>query len=103
MPTPAEASNFTRYSQTGAISRFLSRLDEVSPRLEVRLVGRSLHSSRLAPRDLYLCIITKEGVRLPSQLSRTKPTILLVASQHGDEQSAKEAALQHDRPQRRPE
>jgi len=92
--TPAEASNFTHYSQTGAISRFLSRLDEVSPRLEVRLVGRTLHSNLLAPRDLYLCIITKGGVRLPSQLSRTKPTILLVASQHGDEHSAKEAVLQ---------
>ncbi len=41
-----------------------------------------------------LCILSQEGARTPAQLNRSKPTLLLIASQHGNEQSAKEAALQ---------
>lgn len=61
--------------------------------MQVEIVGRTLKTGRYPDRDLYLCIITEEGVCCPEELNRIKPTFLIVASQHGNEQSAKEAAL----------
>ena len=91
--TPAEESRFNRYSQAEDIALFLSILDSASPRLAVRVVGQSAKSDSFPSRDLFLCILTANGVGEPGGLERTKPTLLVLASQHGNEQSAKEAAL----------
>ena len=91
--TPAEETNFTRYSQYEEISRFLSRLDQLSKELEIRIIGQTLEVRDYSSKDLYLCIITEEGADCPQQINREKPSFLIVASQHGNEQSAKEAAL----------
>ncbi len=91
--TPAEETNYTRYSQYEDVTRFLCRTDELSKELAVRIIGRTRETRDYSSKDLYLCILTEEGADCPSKLDRTKPTFLMIATQHGNEQSAKEAAL----------
>ncbi len=91
--TPAEALNYAEYTQHEAIVRFLSRLDALSPELRVKIVGHTLPSRNYSAQDLFLCILTSEGVESPEKLNRNKPTFYLIAAKHGNEQSAKEAAL----------
>lgn len=94
LQTPAELTNFTRYSQHEEISRFLSESDHLSGELTVQIIGQTKDTREYGAKDLYLCIITEKGWDSPQKLNREKPTVLLIASQHGNEQSAKEAALQ---------
>lgn len=91
--TPGEKVNYTRYSQNEDIALFLSQVDHFSPEVEVQIIGRTRETKDYGAKDLFLCIITEEGAYCPHKLSREKPTLLLIASQHGNEQSAKEAAL----------
>lgn len=91
--TPAEEVNYTQYSQHEGITQFLSRLDSLSEEMTVQVIGQTKESKSYPPQDIYLCIINGEKVDLPSKLNRNKPTLFLTASQHGNEQSAKEAAL----------
>lgn len=91
--TPAEETNYTQYSQYEEITRFLSRVDHISKETSIQIIGHTRETRDYPSRDLYLCIINEEGVNCPHKLNRKKPTFLLVASQHGNEQSAKEAAL----------
>ena len=92
--TPAEAVNYIEYTQHEAMTRFLSRLAHTSEVLEVQVVGRTLPDRRYPAKSLLLCILTEEGgVTTPQDLDRSKPTFYLVAAKHGNEQSAKEAAL----------
>jgi hypothetical protein len=91
--TPAEEINFTRYSQHEEVSRFLSRLDQLSKELEIQIIGQTREVKDYPSKDLYLCIITEEGADCPHKLNLEKPSFLIVASQHGNEQSAKEAVL----------
>jgi hypothetical protein len=91
--TPAEESRYSRYTQNGDIASFLSALDFASRRMTVTSAGRTLATEDFPAADIFLAVITDEGAASPDQLDRAKPTILVVASQHGNEQSAKEAAL----------
>lgn len=91
--TPAEAANYAQYTQYVEMSQFLSRLDRLFPEIRVRLAGRTLAARNHPAEDLFLCIITEEGIDAPPDLNRAKPTLLIVAAKHGNEQSAKEAAL----------
>ena len=74
--TPAEEVNYAAYSQYEAISAFLSRLDAASPNLVVKIAGRTLPTRNFSPRDLFLCILTEEGVERVEDLDR----ILLTGS-----------------------
>ncbi len=91
--TPAERGHYSEYTQHQAIACFLSQLDMISDNLEVRVVGRTLSREDYGSKDLLLCIITKEGISSPEDLNRSKPTFYIVGAKHGNEQSAKEAAL----------
>jgi hypothetical protein len=91
--TPAEESGWTRYSQYEDVTRFLQAIDQASKEATVQVIGKTLDAKELAAANLYLCIINKEGVDSPKALNRKRPTVLIVASQHGNEQSGKEAAL----------
>ncbi len=93
LKAPAEECLYTKYTQHEDIARFLGTLTAASPHLAVRVVGGTKEVRGYPSRDLYLCILTEEGVSTPEKLDRAKPTILILASQHGNEQSAKEAAL----------
>lgn len=91
--TPAEAAGFKQYSQNEAIGKFLSEADALSKELSVRIVGRSQEVKDYPAHDIFLAILSAEGAGGPEGLDRKKPTLLITAAQHGNEQSAKEAAL----------
>lgn len=91
--TPAELTNYKEYTQNEAISSFLSLVAARSKELQILTVGRSLPVSNYPARDIYLAVLTDEGVSRPLDLNRGKLTVFVIASQHGNEQSAKEAAL----------
>jgi hypothetical protein len=93
LKTPAEAAGYSQYSQHEHIARFLSELDYASPVMRVQVIGQTREVRAFPAKDLFLAVVNEGGVGSPEQLSRTRPTILIVASQHGNEQSAKEAAL----------
>jgi hypothetical protein len=92
--TPAEDCRYAEYSQAEGVARFLSYIDAISKEAAVQVVGRTREVEEFPAKDLYLCILTESGVATPEKLDRTKPTIMITASQHGNEQSAKEAALE---------
>lgn len=91
--TPAEEINYTQYSQAEDVAQFLSRVGHLSKEMTVQVIGRTREARSYPSKDLYLCIINEEGADSPDTLNRKKPTFLLFASQHGNEQSGKEAAL----------
>lgn len=91
--TPAEETNYTEYSQYEEITEFLSHVSHLSKKTKVQIVGQTRERKNYPSKDIYLCIISEEGADSPLKLNRKKPTFLLVAGQHGNEQSAKEAAL----------
>jgi len=93
LKTPAEEARYTRYSQYEDVARFLSILTAHHPVLKVRVVGRTGETGNYPARDLFLCVLTEEGAGEPASLDRNKPTLFFIAAQHGNEQSAKEAAL----------
>ncbi len=93
LKTPAEESRYAQYSQHEEIARFLSALDFLSPEVVVQVIGKTRQVREFAAKDLFLAIISEEGAGSLDKLNRAKPTLFLTASQHGNEQSAKEAAL----------
>jgi len=91
--TPAEEANYTKYSQHEDITEFLSRIAHLSKETSVKIIDETREMQDFPSKELYLCIISEEGADSPYKMNRNKPTFLLTASQHGNEQSAKEAAL----------
>jgi hypothetical protein len=93
LPTPAEGTAYREYTQNEAIAAFLSSLAARSPELRIEIVGRTLPTDEYGARDIFLAILSEKPAATPEALDRTKPTVLFTAAQHGNEQSAKEAAL----------
>jgi hypothetical protein len=93
LKTPAEENRYTRYTQYEEVVKFLSQVEARSQNLKVKIIGRTREVDKYPARDLFLAVLTEEGVSEPRKLNSQKPTILFIASQHGNEQSAKEAAL----------
>jgi hypothetical protein len=93
LPTPAEEKGYLRYSQNEDVARFLSELDARCREVNVRIVGRTKDMPGFPAKDIFLAVVSENGALRARDLDRAKPTILLTAAQHGNEQSAKEAAL----------
>ena len=93
VPTPAESAGHRAYTQSEDISAFLSVLMSRTPELSVSAVGRSLPTDEVGARDILLAVLADGPAAAPEALDRSKPTVLVAAAQHGNEQSAKEAAL----------
>lgn len=93
VPTPAESAGHRAYTQSEDISAFLSILMSRTPELNVSAVGRSLPTDEVGARDILLAVLADGPAAAPEALDRSKPTVLVAAAQHGNEQSAKEAAL----------
>ncbi len=93
LKTPAESTAYTGYTQNEAVAAFLSAAAAVSPEMRVMTVGLTRSVEGFDARDIYLVVLTAEGVSRPADLDRGRITVLITASQHGNEQSAKEAAL----------
>ncbi len=82
--TPGEASRYSHYTTNGEIGEFLSRLQALSPvDLQLSIIGES------SERDpIYMATLSRQGVKEDSLLK-----VFIIATQHGDEQSGKEACL----------
>jgi len=93
LPTPAEEARYVRYTQQEDIARFLSRVASLAPEAKVRVIGRTRDTREYGSRDLYLCILSENGLSRPDERDPAKLAVLIIAGQHGNEQSAKEAAL----------
>jgi hypothetical protein len=93
LKTPGEESRYGRYTQHEEIVQFLSALSSQCPQLSVQVIGRTQAVRDYAPEELFLCILSETAAKTPDKLDRGKPTLMITASQHGREQSAKEAAL----------
>lgn len=93
IPTPAEEAGYLRYTQSEGVTAFLSLLGARADELSVRVVGRSLARAEYPAQDIPLAVLAEKAAGTPGELDRSKPTVLVVAAQHGNEQSAKEAAL----------
>jgi len=93
LETPAEESGYTRYTQNEELGRFLSRAAATAGELTVAVVGRTEPVRDYPAHDIFLAVLTEKGAARPADLDRRRPTLLLTAAQHGNEQSAKEAAL----------
>jgi hypothetical protein len=92
--TPAEETGYSEYTQNEAIAGFLSRLAAAAPDvLAVSVAGRSLPVDSYGARDLFLVTLAQRESGGPVVPDPGKPTVLFVAAQHGNEQSAKEAVL----------
>jgi phosphoglycerate dehydrogenase-like enzyme len=91
--TPAEASLYSRYTQHQDIASFLDTITKASKQVKTLVIGRAGEAKDFAGASLYLVAVTEEGIDAPQALNRKKPTILVLAAQHGNEQSGKEAAL----------
>lgn len=93
LKTPAEQCRFGRYSLQEDVARFLSEVSYEQKSISIQVIGKSRAVENYASKKMFLCIISREGVRTSEQLARSKPTVLITTSQHGNEQSAKEAAM----------
>jgi hypothetical protein len=91
--TPAEDYGYKQYTQNEALGKFLSEADALARELTIQVIGRTKDVEELSDQEIFLAVLTEEGAARPQDLNRKKPTLLLTASQHGNEQSAKEAAL----------
>ncbi len=93
LKTPGEDCGYTRYTQNVDTGRFLSQADALAKELTVQVVGRTKDVDEFPAAEIFLAVLTEEGAARPQDLDRKKPTLLVTASQHGNEQSGKEAAL----------
>jgi len=93
IPTPAEASNYSRYTQYQDVASFLDAIAKASKLVSVQVVGQAVPAKDFPGASLYLAVVTAEGASTPRALNRKKPTILVLGAQHGNEHSGKEAAL----------
>lgn len=93
LQTPAEACAHSRYSQNQDVAAFLAKVAAASKNVKVKVVGKTGAAKELSGADIFLAVITAEGIDTPPAIDRRKPTLLITASQHGNEQSGKEAAL----------
>jgi hypothetical protein len=93
IPTPAEASNYSRYTQYQDVASFLDAIAKASRLVSVQVVGQAGPAKDFPGASLYLAVVTAEGAGTPRALNRKKPTVLVMGAQHGNEHSGKEAAL----------
>jgi murein tripeptide amidase MpaA len=92
--TPAEESAYSAYTQQAQVAGFLDAVVRAAKEARLQVVGKTAEANDFPAANLYLCVLTAEGAESPQTLNRKKPTFMLTASQHGNEQSGKEAALQ---------
>ena len=85
--TPAEQADYARYTQHQEVAPFLATVAGATKQAKVAVVGKTGQGKDFASVDLLLAVVTDEGIDSPKALNRKKPTVLVLAAQHGNEQS----------------
>lgn len=87
--TPAFAKGKKDFTSQREMESFIREMAASSPALKVRVVAQSQEG-----RAIPLLIFTREGYDSPQWIAKNgKPTVLIVAQQHGNEPAGGEAAL----------
>ena len=88
-PTTAfEDSEGAAWTDAEAEQRFLAAVDRRSPRMRRHVIGRTVEG-----RPLHLVEVGAPGPRGP-KAARSRPTLLFMCTQHGNEPAGREACLQ---------
>jgi len=82
--TPAEKSSFSKTTGYDELSQYIQMLDSVSEVLSVEIIGQSVQDRNLYAMKFSSSTFGKD---------KSKIRILILAQQHGNEQSGKEGAL----------
>ncbi len=84
--SPIEQCGFVRLTSHSEMMAYLTKIDGLSDKVTVEIIGESVEG-----RQIPVVMITEDKV-FGSHRS-TKPIVLILAAQHGNEPSGKEAAL----------
>ena len=82
--TPLQINNYSRYTSYEELTKYVNQLDKSSPLLKVETIGKSVQG-----RNLYAMMFSSGEFGTDS----SKIKVLLLAQQHGNEQSGKEGAM----------
>ncbi|PHI32357.1 M14 family metallopeptidase [Budvicia aquatica] len=89
MGTPALVKDKTDFTSQKEMETFIDELSKKSPSLQVRIIGQSQQG-----RDIPLLVFSDSHSPASAVLLKnTKPTVLIIALQHGNEPASGEAAL----------
>ena len=89
MGTPALVKDKTDFTSQKEMETFISELSKSAPSMKVRVIGQSQQG-----RNIPLLVFSDSHSASPTVLMKNnKPTVLIVALQHGDEPASGEAAL----------
>lgn len=87
--SPAFTHPKTDFTSQAEMETFIDEILAINPLVRHRILGLSQNG-----RKLHALIFTQEGIATPAVINRNgKPTLLLIAQQHGNETAAGEAAL----------
>ncbi|MFQ5888592.1 MAG: M14 family zinc carboxypeptidase [Gemmatimonadota bacterium] len=88
--TPAERTRYLAFTRLEEMGSFLERLAALSPAVTVEPAATIAEGEHGRP---ILLVTLRDPEAAPSAAGRTRPVVLILAAQHGDEQSGKEAAM----------
>ena len=90
LDTPAFAPNKKDFTTEAELQSFIARRVATSPTVSWRSLGKTQGG-----RELHLLVLTQDGRGDPQSVAANrKPTVWIIAQQHGDEPAGAEAALE---------
>lgn len=82
--TPLQKNNFSKVTSYSELTEYVDQLDQISDLLKVEVIGNSVEG-----KNVYAMLFSSAEFGV----DKTKVKVLILAQQHGNEQSGKEGAL----------